>query len=77
MEWITHPSDSRGLSHLFKVALAELALHFFLLQYLEKASSAPLALISFAAQSDAPTNGIDLVLENVFSLLHGCAIRLI
>jgi len=76
-EWITHPSDSRGLSHLLRAALAELALHFCLLQYLGKANSAPLALISFAAHRDAPTNGIDLVLEDVFSLRHGCSVRLI
>ena len=76
-EWITHPSDSRGLSHLLRAALAELALHFCLLQYFGKANSFLWALVSFAAHRDAPTKGMDLVLEEVFSLRHGCSIKLI
>jgi hypothetical protein len=70
-EWITHSSGSLGLSHLFRAVLAELALHFCVLQYLGKANSLPCALISFAAHRDALTNGMDLVLDDVFSLRHG------
>ena len=73
---MTHPSGSLGLSHLLRAALAELALHFCVLQYLGKANSVPLALISFAAHRDAPTKGMDLVLEDVFNLRHGCSFRL-
>src|SRR6056300_228478 len=76
-EWMTHPCGSRGLSHLLRAALAELALHFCVLQYFGRANVLPLALISFAAQRDTPTKGIDLVLEDVFSLRHGCSIKLI
>ena len=75
-EWITHPSGSLGLSHLLRAALAELALHFCVLQYFGKANALPLALISFATYRDAPNNGMDLVLEDVFNLRHGCSVRL-
>ena len=76
-EWITHPSGNLGLSHLLSAALAELALHFSELQYLGKAYSFPLDLMCSAAHKDAPTNGMDLMLEDVFSLRHGCSLRLI
>ena len=33
MEWMTHPSGTRGFSHLFSAALAEFALHLASLQY--------------------------------------------
>jgi len=33
-------------------------------------------LISFATYRDAPNNGMDLVLEDVFNLRHGCSVRL-
>jgi hypothetical protein len=35
---MTHPLGTRGLSHLFNVALAELALHLDSLQYFGKAN---------------------------------------
>jgi hypothetical protein len=41
-EWITHASGTRGFNHLFSAALAELALHLFVLQYFGNAKSEPI-----------------------------------
>ena len=75
-EWITHPSGTRGFSHLFSAALAELALHLASLQYLGKAKVEPVSKILCAAQCDVPTSGTCLLLDAVFSLRQGCSKRL-
>ena len=73
---MTHPSGTRGFSHLFSAALAEFALHLASLQYLGKARVEPVSRILCAAQSDAPTSGTYLLLDDVFSLRQGCSTRL-
>lgn len=57
-EWITHPVETRGFSHLFEATLAEFELHFFSLQYLGKAHPEWDDAIFLAAQSEKPTNRI-------------------
>ena len=74
-EWMTHPSGTRGFSHLFSAALAELALHLASLQYLGKARVEPVSKILCAAQSDAPTSGTSRLLDAVFSLRQGSLYR--
>ena len=54
-EWMTHPSSTRGFSHLFSVALAELALYLASLQYFGRANVEPTTLIICAAPSEVPT----------------------
>ena len=73
---MTHPSGTLSFSHLFSTALAEFALHLASLQYLGKARVEPVSKILCAAQSDAPTNGTCLLLDDVFSLRQGCSTRL-
>jgi hypothetical protein len=73
---MTHPSGTRGFNHLFSAALAELALHLASLQYLGKAKAEPASLIRCAAHSEIPTSGTCRLLDDVFSLRHGCSTRL-
>ena len=68
---MTQLLGTRGFSHLFKAALAELALHFVALQYLARANVCCSFTTRFAAQSEAPTSGICLELEPVFSRRQG------
>ncbi len=56
-EWMTHPSGSRGLSHLLRAALAELALHFLRVAVFGEGKLCSLDLDLFAAHRDAPTKG--------------------
>ena len=74
---MTHPSGTRGFSHLFSAALAEFALHLASPQYLGKAKAKPASLILYAAHNEAPTSGTCLLLEVVFSLRQGCSTRTI
>ena len=75
-EWITHPSGTLGFNHLFSAPLTEFALHLASLQYLGKARVELVSRILCAAQSDAPTSGTYLLLDDVFSLRQGCSTRL-
>ena len=54
----------------------EFALHLASLQYLGKARVELVSRILCAAQSDAPTSGTCLLLDDVFSLRQGCSTRL-
>ena len=72
-ECTTHPSGTRGFSHLFNVALAELELQFASLQYFGKAKSELHALICLPAHKEKPTSGICRLLEPVFNLRQGCS----
>ena len=76
-EWMTHPSGTRGFSHLSRAALAEFALHLASLQYLAKTSAETVSKVLCPAQSDALTNGTCLLLDEVCSLRQGCSTRLI
>ena len=76
-EWMTQSLGTRGFNHLFNAALAELALDLVSLQYFGKANWWPCLKTCFAAQRDAPTSGICLELEPVFSRRQRCAVRLI
>ena len=57
---------TRGFNYFLSFALADLALHLALLRYLEKVE--PVSKTLCAVRSDAPTSGICLLLEFVFSL---------
>ena len=72
-ECITQLSDTLGINHLFKVALAELALQSACEQYFGNAKWPGCFIIRSAAHSAAPTNGTSRLLEEVFSLCHGCS----
>ena len=74
-EWITHPVETRGLNHLFNVALAEFELPFFSLQYPGKAYTEWDDAIFLAGHSEKPTNGNRRWLDVVFRLHHGCSTR--
>ena len=74
---MTHPSGTRGLSHLLIAADAELPLVVEVLLYLGKAYTAS-ELVSFflsAAHRDVPTSGICLRLPFVLSPLYGRGFR--
>ena len=73
--WITHPAGTRGFNHLFNAALAEFELHLASLQYLGKARVVSASRILCAAQSDAPTSGTCLLLDDVFRRRQGCSTR--
>ena len=72
-ECTTHPSGTRGFSHLFNVALAELELQFVSLQYFGKAKSELHARICLPVHEEKPTSGICRLLELVFNLRQGCS----
>ena len=72
---MTHPSGTRGLSHLLSAALAELDLHLVSLQYFGKANVDDDKTSRLAAHNECPMSGIWRLLDLVFNPRQGCSIK--
>ena len=72
---MTHPSDSRGLSHLLIEALAEFALQHLAEVYLGNAKSdVASSTMRFAEPSQLPISGIFRELLLDFNWRQGCGV---